>query len=237
MTGVLSAESTTTIACSSLPTNGSSGSYNFSYGIWFYLDDWSYKYGKEKMIFGVCQQKPSTSSSVYDASDNVLFSITMGKTQNDLEINILLDCSGAVSWASPGRSCAASTNTNLYTIIPVTGFSLQQWNYIVVSTNGSTTMDIYMNGKLTNTAVIPSTINTTKFSTSTIYITPATDHSTQIGFAGWTSLFSYWNHSLDPQTVWNYYKKGYGGSILGNFNYSVNVSISKGNDTIASGSL
>lgn len=36
------------IPANSLPN---SGSVNYSYSIWLYIDDWSYRYGKEKIIF------------------------------------------------------------------------------------------------------------------------------------------------------------------------------------------
>ena len=42
-----------TITASTLATNGSNGqSSNFAYSIWFYVNDWNYRYGEPKVIFG-----------------------------------------------------------------------------------------------------------------------------------------------------------------------------------------
>ena len=42
----------TTISASSLATNGSNvPSSNFSYSIWFYINNWNYRYGEQKVIF------------------------------------------------------------------------------------------------------------------------------------------------------------------------------------------
>ena len=42
-----------TISASSLATNGSSvPSSNFAYSIWFYINNWNYRYGEPKVIFG-----------------------------------------------------------------------------------------------------------------------------------------------------------------------------------------
>jgi hypothetical protein len=43
----------TTINASSLATNSSNvSSSNFAYSIWFYINDFNYRYGEPKVIFG-----------------------------------------------------------------------------------------------------------------------------------------------------------------------------------------
>jgi len=42
-----------TISASSLATNGTDvPSSNFAYSIWFYVNNWNYRYGEQKVIFG-----------------------------------------------------------------------------------------------------------------------------------------------------------------------------------------
>ena len=56
-------KTSTTITASSLATNGSStASSNFSYSVWFYINDWNYRYGEQKVIFGR-MGAPSTEGS------------------------------------------------------------------------------------------------------------------------------------------------------------------------------
>ena len=46
-------KTTSTIDASSLATNGSDvASSNFAYSCWFYVNDWNYRYGEPKVIFG-----------------------------------------------------------------------------------------------------------------------------------------------------------------------------------------
>jgi len=48
LSNMADAKTALVIPATSLPN---SGSVNYSYSIWIYIDDWSYQYGKEKIIF------------------------------------------------------------------------------------------------------------------------------------------------------------------------------------------
>jgi hypothetical protein len=86
----------------------------------------------------------------------------------------------------------------------------------VVSVYGRS-MDLYIDGKLVRTCLLPGTaqVNTT----SDLYVTP------KGGFDGWTSKIQYYPNALNPQEVWNIYSQGYstGLNIFGT--YSVQLSI------------
>ena len=48
-----SADTYSSISASSLASNTSgTGSNNFAYSIWFYINDWNYRYGEPKVVFG-----------------------------------------------------------------------------------------------------------------------------------------------------------------------------------------
>ena len=53
-----SAKTSTTIASTSTPTGKN---YNYTYGIWIYVDDWSYNFGREKIIFSKGTMSPQVS--------------------------------------------------------------------------------------------------------------------------------------------------------------------------------
>ena len=97
---------------------------------------------------------------------------------------------------------------------------LQKWVNLLLSAYGRS-LDIYIDGKLVRTCLLPGVAKIDP--SADVYITP------NGGFSGWTSTFQYWADSCDPQKAWNIYKKGYGGSWLGNFGkYSVKVSLMEG---------
>lgn len=62
----------TTINASSIP---SGVTYNFTYSIWLYIDDWSYNYGSEKIIF-TKGDSPK---------------VSLGANENDLNVSMRLD--------------------------------------------------------------------------------------------------------------------------------------------------
>lgn len=68
----LAANVLTTINASSIP---SGVTYNFTYSIWVYIDDWSYNYGSEKVIF-TKGDSPK---------------VSLGANENDLNVSMKLD--------------------------------------------------------------------------------------------------------------------------------------------------
>ena len=84
------------------------------------------------------------------------------------------------------------------------------------------TIDLYLDGKLVKTCVMPGVPKIE--SGASVYVTP------NGGFSGWTSSFKYWGESTNPQKAWDIYKQGYGGNWLGNLfgKYSLKVSIVEG---------
>ena len=67
LTGLNDATSTVAIPSSSLTTDtDGSSSINFTYSIWFYIKDWTYRYGKNKVIF-TRSAVGSTSGTLDDA--------------------------------------------------------------------------------------------------------------------------------------------------------------------------
>jgi hypothetical protein len=53
LSGVVSAKTMQTVSASSLASSSSGGnSSNYTYSVWFYVDDWNYRYGEPKVIFG-----------------------------------------------------------------------------------------------------------------------------------------------------------------------------------------
>ena len=176
LTGLTEATTMQKIEATDLDTNNSNSS-NFTYSIWFYIDDWNYNYGKPKVIFG---------------------RMTTGKDD--------IPESGSKFIV---HSCAVAN-------IPI-----QKWVNLFISVYGRT-LDIYIDGKLVRTCVLPGVASIDP--NAPVYITPYG------GFSGWTSNFQYWSDASDPQKAWNIYKKGYGSSMLGGLfgKYTIKVSLMEG---------
>jgi hypothetical protein len=80
---------------------------------------------------------------------------------------------------------------------------LQAWTNVIMTLNGRS-MDIYMDGKLVRTCVLPGV--------------PYVTHGTNLeltpggGFYGYTGNLQYINKAINPREAWAIYKEGYGGS-------------------------
>lgn len=185
---------------------GSGSSSNYTYSIWMYIDDFNYKFGETKVVFGRMIDgsgalQPCPSMSIGDAQNNLLISQTVyDDTSNDAD--------------------ADPITSNVETFI-VKNVPIQKWVNVTISTFGRT-MDVYLDGKLVRTNILGGVAKIDP--NASVFITP------NGGFSGWTSRFQYWDTAFNPQQVWNVYKRGYGGSILGGIfgTYSVKLALMEG---------
>ena len=189
----------------SLETSTLSGSSNFTYSIWFFIDDWNYRYGEPKVIFG----RSTTGSGPKEPCP----SITLGPVQNNITVSLAV---------YPGLDSEPSEGTN-YVVhnCSLANVPIQKWANILISVYGRS-LDVYLDGKLARTCVLPGVAKVD--SNAPITITP------NGGFSGWTSRFQYWPNSTNPQHAWNIYEKGYGGSMFGSLfqQYTIKLSLMEG---------
>ena len=189
-------KTTSTISASSLATNGSDvPSSNFAYSIWFYINDWNYRYGEPKVIFGRMGAKsPNGQGSISGISGlDPCPAVVLGAIENNISVS--LGC-------YPGLDQQPTTpggNTVVHTC-SIANVPVQKWVNLVLSVYGRT-MDLYIDGKLVRTCLLPGIASVN--ANADIYVTPAG------GFNGWTSKLQYYPNSLNPQEVWNIYTKGY----------------------------
>ena len=158
-------QNSATISASSLATNSSGASdSNFSYSVWFYVNDWNYRYGEPKVVFG-------RMGSLSDASGGSISGVSgldpcpavvLGAVENDISVS--LGC-------YPGADQEPTTpggNTVIHTC-SVANVPIQKWVNLVVSVYGRS-MDIYIDGKLVRTCLLPGIANVNN--NADIYVTP-----------------------------------------------------------------
>lgn len=186
-------------------TSTSGNTSNFTYSIWFYIDDWNYRYGEPKIIFG----RMTTGTGENEPCP----SVALGPVENNIIVSLAV---------YPGLDEQPEEGTNY--IVHTCGINnvpIQRWCNLLVSAYGRT-LDLYLDGKLVRTCVLPGVAKID--AGAPVYVTPMG------GFSGWTSKFQYWPDASNPQKAWNIYKNGYGGSWLGNLfgRYTVKVSLMEG---------
>ena len=143
----------------------------------------------------------------------------MGAISNNLDLALTV---------YPGVDSVSNTTGESNSTIhhcAVPNVPIQKWVNLLISVYGRT-LDVYLDGKLVKTCVLPGGAKITD--DSNVYVTP------NGGFSGWTAKFQYYPNSIDPQTAWNIYQQGYGASMLSNIfgKYQVKVSlVENGADT------
>jgi hypothetical protein len=216
-------QNSTTIKSSSLATNGSNvPSSNFAYSIWFYINDFNYRYGEPKVIFGrMGSPSSSKGGSVSGLSGfDPCPAVVLGAVENNLDIS--LGCFPGINQlpSTPGGKTVLHTCS-------VANVPVQKWVNLTISVYGRS-LDVYIDGKLVKTCLLPGVANVNK--NADVFVTPIG------GFDGWTSRFQYYPNSLNPQQAYNIYTKGYGGSMFSNFlqGYQVQISLVENGTTQSS---
>jgi hypothetical protein len=219
--GLKSGKSSFTIPASDLETNGSDvPSSNFAYSVWFYVNDWNYRYGKPKVIFGRMGSKSSNGKGSISGISGLdpCPAVVLGAIENNIAVS--LACYPGINQ----QPTTAGGNSVVHTC-GVSNIPIQKWVNLTISVYGRT-MDIYIDGKLVRTCLLPGVASINN--NADIYVTPAG------GFDGWTSRLQYFPNSINPQDAWNIYTRGYSsfGSMFGD--YEVQVSLVENGETQSS---
>lgn len=190
------------IDANTLPV-GASTSSDYTFSIWFYINDWNYRFGETKVIYGRVDTNNEPSPSV-----------TLGASTNDLNVTV-------ATYPTTGQSSKAILHSCSVQDIPI-----QRWTNLIVTLNNRA-MDIYLDGKLVKTCLLPGVpkINPN----ANVLMCP------NGGFSGYISQFRYLARAVNPSQAYDIYKQGVGsGNPLGNlFNkYGVRVSIVKDNQEV-----
>ena len=142
LSGLNDAKKVTKISADDLEQSNAS---NFAYSVWFYIDDWSYRYGEPKIVLGRLDAdlKPSPS-------------IVLGAIENNVKIETTVYASA--------QSKSGSTHTCNVASVPI-----QRWVNLIVSLYGRT-LDVYIDGKLVRTCVLPGVAKIAN--NAPVYVTP-----------------------------------------------------------------
>ena len=102
-------------------------SNNYAYSIWFYVNDWQYKFSDKKNLIKRTTNGAEQKSNPY---------IYLDKYSNDIIIKIT-----TVNNGDNENTCS------------VRNFPLQRWVNLIISLNGRT-LDVYLDGKLVRTCIL-----------------------------------------------------------------------------------
>lgn len=180
---------------------------NYTYCVWIYIDDWNYKYGEKKRIL----TRRDNSNGATNGNGGFNPDMYLSPLQNDL--NIEIDCYDPETSGSVKHNCM------------IENINLQKWVCVLTVLN-TRSLDVYINGKLARTCVLPGVPRVNN--NSDLYITPGIEIDPNAvcgdppsgdnlcGFGGFVGRISFFPSAKNPQEAWDIYREGPGTSILGN---------------------
>lgn len=121
-------QTATTISASDLPAGNNTS--NYTYSVWFYINDWNYKFGSPKTIFA------RESSDGQEQAPSVVLA--------PMENNVIISVS-----VFPDENSDPVVHT-----CNVENVQLQKWVNLIITLNGRS-LDVYIDGKLVRTCVLP----------------------------------------------------------------------------------
>lgn len=191
------------ISANKLPAGATA---DYTYSIWFYINDWNYRFGESKVIFGRVDQNNDPAPSV-----------TLAPSNNDINVTLSV---------YPNEDTKDAGHT-LYTCA-IKDVPLQKWTNLIMSLNNRA-MDLYLDGKLVKTCVMPGVPKMNP--SSNVMVCP------DGGFSGYISNFKYLANAVNPSQAYDMYKQGYGGgsALSGLFNkYRVKLAFVEDNKEVNS---
>jgi len=188
-----------------------SGSTDYTYSFWIYINDYNQNYGEKKMILE--RQYSQTDQGVYYFPQ-----IYLGENQNDIHFKI---SKPGATVNSPTKDKCSEKNMDFqnnkcvirHHEVVVQNIPLQKWNHVIMTKAGST-IDIYIDGKLVKTSIMDGTAHKPD-ADAPITLTGIIEETT--GFAGYLSKVLYQAGAVNTREAYQMYKEGYGQGGIGSF--------------------
>ena len=154
-------------------------SADYTYSIWVYISNWNYRIGEKKIIFGRGQDGSVPAPE-----------LSLGAMMNNVDITL-------GTYASKDSTQAVNHTCTLENV------PLQAWANIIVTLNNRS-LDMYLDGKLVRTCVLPGVPKMS--SGSPLVVSPGG------GFEGYISNFQYFSRAVNPREAYAIYREGPGGT-------------------------
>jgi hypothetical protein len=201
MNGIHQASPGVEISHTKLPENNSS---NYSFALWFFIEDWNSNYGNVKNVIymGPSKTTVAMSGSNLGASGNQGPALNpsgnnMAAALDAYENNLLI---GVKTFAS-ANSDSAQRNMSM---------NVQKWVCLIVCVCGRN-LDIYLHGKLVRSFILPGVA--VGVSNDNVYIGGSSSDT----FKGHVARFQFFDKCLNPQEAYNIYREGLGSDLFGDF--------------------
>lgn len=134
-------KTTRVIPAASVPLNSGS---DYGLQFWMYIKDWDYRFGQPKYVI---KRSDSTNAAIMNPN------IFLNPTENNLDIAISIFGNNSADSANPAPANQTNATGDVFKL-SVENVPLQTW-FAVSVTCFQRNVDVYLNGKLVKSAVLP----------------------------------------------------------------------------------
>ena len=229
MNGIHQASPGVEISHTKLPENNSS---NYSFALWFFIEDWDSNYGNVKNVIymGPSKTTVAMTGSNLGASGNQgpalnpsgnNIAAALDAYENNLLIGVKTFASANSDSAQRNMSMLPSSNyfseqsipgqsKHSYETFKITNVNVQKWVCLIVCVCGRN-LDIYLHGKLVRSFILPGVA--VGVGRDNVYIGGSSSDT----FKGHVARFQFFDKCLNPQQAYNIYREGLGSDLFGDF--------------------
>lgn len=194
----------------------------YTYSFWLFIDDWEYKYGKPKCVFYRGDSDGNNSNP----------SVWLYPKENKLMIRFQTFTYGSERLSMPEMNPLKNPsilNDNM--VCDIDNIPLQKWVHVVIVL-WNRTSDVYIDGKLTRSCILP---GVPQMNEEHLHVTP---HG---GFSGNISKMLVISRAWNPDAIYDEYLKGpldksLWKRLFGNINLGISIKAKSGDHEFSSSS-
>lgn len=179
----------------------------FSISTWIYINDWNFRLGKNKHVISLGD----------DTADIIRIYLGGFKSKLNVQLNTDNNLAGTTRDAVfTTMQTDSDIGDNLYSAnsCDLPEIQIQRWVNIVVAVNGKT-VDVYLDGKLSRSCVLPKFYKSSNPQNYTAHLLAYG------GFGGIMSKSLMYDYALNPEIVYKQYMEGPDNSSLFDWLYSM----------------
>lgn len=183
---------------------------NFMLSVWFYIDNWGNNISKEKNILYIGDSADYKTADFSETMLGISTTKKLSKSSNFKNLNIALDDFENNLFID--IETYENETESQFTRYIIKNISVQKWNCLTLSVD-TKTLDVYLDGKLRNSFILPGiyTSKLTSDKTKNIYIGNMGQENT--GFEGYITRIRYQPNGINPKEAYKIYKAGISSTI------------------------
>ena len=173
--------------------------------MWLYINDWSHKSGLPKGVFQIVDRSVNSNylmaGILYPNEPKMMIRTYTGKnaagvtdftTKTDFEQLVTGKSNAAANMFSPSVDMP---------MCDVQDIDLQRWIHVAISVNGRI-MDVYMDGKLARSCILPDVPQASEDGEQLVVMSPTG------GFGGFISGVQFYGYAVTPDRIYSTYQAG-----------------------------